>query len=88
MSNSKSKFQLLLENHHNFPCSYTFKLIAQPENYAAIRALFAPYDAAFTEKHSDTKKYVSLSIVVHMPSSAEVMKIYAEAQKINGVIAL
>ncbi|MEM7298893.1 MAG: DUF493 domain-containing protein [Bacteroidota bacterium] len=75
-----------LENNHTFPGDYTFKFIVKPEHQTKVEALVK--GAEITLKPSSGNKYVSVTIKAHLQTSKEVVEIYQEAKKIEGIISL
>lgn len=75
-----------LESNHTFPGDYTFKFIVKPEHQSLVESLVK--DAVIKLKPSSGNKYVSVTIKAHMQSSTEVVKVYKEAKKIDGIISL
>lgn len=78
-----------LESYHKFPSTYLFKFIV-PNNLqtlAEAEALFGE-KAVVTTRESKTGKYLSITAKEIVLQSAEVIKVYRQAEKIDGVIAL
>lgn len=80
------EFLRKLESQHEWPSLYMFKFIVPAGKEDGIRKLFPMNEVV--EKPSKEGKYVSLTIQVMINSSDEVVRIYEEAHKIEGVIAL
>lgn len=75
-----------LENNHDFPGQYTFKFIVKPEQRGKVEQLVP--NAKVAVKPSSGNKYVSVTLNAMMVSSKDVVEVYKEAQKIEGIIAL
>ncbi len=69
-----------------WPGPYLFKFIAPRGKIHELKELFK--EEEYTLRSSRTGKYLSLSCQKVMESSDAVIAIYAEALKIEGVIAL
>ena len=78
------KFKGLIEDQHEFPCPYTFKLITpldkedQVMNYIGDRPLI--------RKPSRNGNFVSLTYTTTVNSSDEIIDFYKELGKIPGVM--
>lgn len=72
-----------------WPSVYMFKFIAPAENriFAMLQDLF-PHQAEFTNRHSASGKYVSITVKELMLSVDEVIDRYQKASAIEGVIVL
>ena len=86
MSWDETSFLEKLEANHQFPESYSFKFIVKPEFQQKVESLVP--DASIKLKPSSGNKYVSVTLTKVMNSSAEVVAVYNEAHKIEGIIAL
>ena len=86
MAVNENRFQELLNVNYCWPCSFPFKFIVPAEKLGDILALF-PGEAC-TSRQSKAGKYVSVTIHKYVCSSEEVVRIYDQAGKINGVICL
>lgn len=86
MSWDEKSFLEKLEGTHQFPENYTFKFIVKPEHQSKVESLVP--DAAIKLKPSSGNKYVSVTLTRKMDSSQEVVEVYKEANKIEGIIAL
>ena len=86
MTREEKEFKERLEGAHTFPGSYTFKFIVKPEHKAEVERLVKK--GRISTKPSSGNKYVSVTIKAEMQSSEEVIEIYKEAKKINGIISL
>lgn len=83
---STSEFKEKLDQQHSWPSLYMFKFIVPRQKEGEIQVLF-PYNE-LTTKESAGGKYVSVTAKVMMGSSDEVIRIYEEAYKVEGVISL
>ncbi|GAB4249608.1 MAG: hypothetical protein Tsb0034_28950 [Ekhidna sp.] len=86
MSQDIAAFQEKLENNHEFPGSYSFKFIVKQEHQPKVEALVPGGDIKL--KPSSGNTYVSVTIKAHMQSSLDVVSVYQEAKKIEGIISL
>lgn len=86
MSWDEKAFKEKLENNHDFPGDYIFKFIVKPEHRQEVESLVS--DAVIKLKPSSGNKYVSITINKKMNSSQEVIDVYNQAYKIEGIIAL
>ena len=86
MSWDEAAFIEKLENNHTFPGEYVFKFIVKPEHQEKVVSLVK--EAQVKLKPSSGNKYMSITMVSQMKSSADVVEVYKEAKKIEGIIAL
>ncbi|MEM8893654.1 MAG: DUF493 family protein [Bacteroidota bacterium] len=86
MSWNRVSFKEKLESQHSFPGKYMFKFIVPIAAEQEVLALFE--NAEVSSKESKTKKYISITATVEVPTSSEVLNIYDRAYKIEGIIAL
>ncbi|WP_420317318.1 DUF493 family protein [Ekhidna sp.] len=86
MSWDERAFVEKLEGTHHFPDNYTFKFIVKPEHQTKVESLVP--GALIKLKPSSGNKYVSVTLSKKMNSSQEVVEVYKEANKIEGIIAL
>lgn len=93
MSNKEefyTKLKSQLEDTTSFPADYMYKFIV-PSNEnqeAEVQDLFNNKGAVITTKKSKTGKYISVSIVLKVQDSEEVISYYKKAEKIKGIISL
>lgn len=80
------EFKEKLDSQHVWPSIYMFKFIVPKGKEAEILSLFPKNE--LTSKSSKEGNYTSFTAKVMMGSSNDVIKIYQEAYKIEGVIAL
>lgn len=83
---SLHSLQAKLDEFHKWPCRFMFKFITPQEKAAELTALFA--GKPFTTRPSKKGRYVSITAELEMQSSEEVIALYREAGKIEGIIAL
>ena len=79
-----------LENLQEWPSDYIFKFIIQ-NNDKKKDELLSKFDLTqcrLSCKESSNKKYVSLTLIMHMNNANEVIDRYMEVSKIDGIISL
>ena len=86
MSWDEASFLEKLEGSHQFPDEYTFKFIVKPEHQTRVESLLPGADIKL--KPSSGNKYVSVTLSRVMATSQEVVEVYKEANKIEGITAL
>ncbi len=86
MSWDEAAFKEKLENTHTFPGRYTFKFIVKPEHQSKVESLVE--DAEIKVKPSSGNKYISITLIVDMAKSADVIDVYKKAKQIEGIISL
>lgn len=77
-----------LEEYHKFPSTYLFKFIV-PNNLqslAEVEALFGE-KAVVTTRESKTGKYISVTGKEIVLQSSEVIIVYRNAEKIEGLMS-
>ena len=79
-------FKEKLDKIHEWPSLYTFKFIVPSGKEDEILKIFPMHDVQ--QKTSAKGNYTSLTARIMAPSSDEVIRIYVEAHKVEGVIAL
>jgi len=79
-------FRQKLDQQYNWPALYMFKFIVPRGKEQGIKKLFPKND--ILEKLSTKGNYSSLTIQMMLNSSEEVIRIYTEANQVEGVIAL
>lgn len=85
-SNNFSQFKEKLDKIHEWPSLYTFKFIVPSGKEGEILKIFPMHDVK--QKTSAKGNYTSLTAKIMAPSSDEVVRVYLEAHKVEGVIAL
>jgi putative lipoic acid-binding regulatory protein len=85
-----AKLKAQLDDTTTFPADYLYKFIVPIDNNQVedVKALFNNSGAVINTKKSKTGKYVSISIVLKVESSDEVISYYKKAGKIKGIISL
>jgi hypothetical protein len=78
-----------LDIQHSWPSVYMFKFIIPADNHklAQVEALFGK-EAQVTTRQSSTNKFISVTAKEMMMSSDEIIAIYKQAEKIEGIIQL
>ncbi|MEQ6122929.1 DUF493 family protein [Pseudotenacibaculum sp. MALMAid0570] len=84
------KLKLQLDETTKFPADYLYKFIVSSEGNKVeeVQAIFDNKGAVINTKKSKTGKYISISIVIKLSSSDEVISYYKEAEKVEGIISL
>ena len=84
------KLQAQLDDTTKFPSDYMYKFIVPTDENQVneVEDLFNNGGAVIKTKKSKTGKYVSVSIVIKLESSKEVISYYKKAEKIKGIISL
>ena len=84
------KLKIQLDDTTKFPADYLYKFIVSAEGNRVeeVQTIFDNKGAVITTKKSKTGKYISISIVMKLASSDEVIKYYRQAEKIEGIISL
>jgi putative lipoic acid-binding regulatory protein len=85
----------LLEEHHQFPGPYTFKVIGlwEDEFVSAVKEAAATVlekgdDCKLSTRPSSKGRYVSISLDTTMRDSAQVLAMYAALRQVEGVVVL
>lgn len=79
-----------LEKNHNFPEDYLFKFIIE-NNQEKLTEIYKVFDATkntFTTRESSNGKYISCSILCFVLDANNVINLYQNVAKIEGVIML
>ncbi|MBL4604810.1 MAG: DUF493 domain-containing protein [Flavobacteriaceae bacterium] len=84
------KLRTQLDKTTKFPSDYLYKFIvaAEGNKVEQVQDLFKEKGAVINTKKSKTGKYISVSIVIKLASSEEVISYYEQAEKIEGIISL
>ena len=85
-----------LEKHHEFPAAYMFKVIAfstpdlaERVSQAALMALELESDALdLRVRDSKNSRYASVTLEPMVQDAAQVLALYQELKKLEGLIAL
>jgi hypothetical protein len=75
-----------LDRHYIWPSLYTFKFIVPKEKVEEVKRLFPRHESK--EKYSKNGNYISVTLQMMMPGSAEVIEVYHLAAGVEGLIAL
>jgi len=84
------KFKERLDDTTSFPSYYTYKFIVPTtlKTLAEIQKVFDGANPQFKMKESKNGKYTSVTTVVYVIDSEQVIHYYLEAAKIEGIISL
>ena len=80
------RFQQLLDDQNEWPTNYTFKFIAPSDRLEELKAVFGQVDLSV--RKSRKGNYLSVTAVMQMHSSDEVVAMYHAVGRVDGVIAL
>ena len=85
-----AKLKDQLDDTTKFPADYMYKFIVPTtENQVnEVQDLFSNNGAVINTKKSKTGKYISISIVLKVASSNEVISYYKKVEKVKGIISL
>ena len=79
-------FKEKLDNEHDWPTTYMFKFVVPAAKAIEVEAVFS--EEELHVKESKAGNYMAFTMNKMIYSSDEVVKIYQEAKKIEGLIAL
>lgn len=85
-----NKLNKQLEEHHNFPEDYTFKFIME-NNQEKLTEIFKVFDQTkntVSARESSNGKYTSITITAFVLDANQVIALYKEVGKIEGIIML
>jgi putative lipoic acid-binding regulatory protein len=84
------KLQAQLDDTTSFPADYMYKFIVPNDGNQVeeVKSIFNNGGAVIKTKKSKTGKYTSISIVIKLANSKEVIAYYTEVEKIKGIISL
>ncbi|AUC84745.1 DUF493 domain-containing protein [Polaribacter sp. ALD11] len=84
------KLKVQLDATTEFPAEYLYKFIVPTtENQVTeVENIFDNTGAVINTKKSKTGKFVSVSIILKLKTSDEVIAYYKKAEKIKGIISL
>ena len=84
------KLKTQLDDTTKFPSDYLYKFIvsAKGNKVEEVQSIFDNKGAVINTKKSKTGKYISISIVMKLASSDEVIAYYRQAEKVEGIISL
>ena len=79
-----------LKKDSSFPTKYLYKFIIPADNdkINQIEKLFDHTGAVINKSTSKTGKYISVSALLVMKNADEIIEIYMEAEKVDGIISL
>ncbi len=80
-------FKELLDQHHHWPGTYTFKFIVAKDKVESVLDLFEERDEIST-RPSRHGRYISVTANCEVSSSDEVIAVYEAAAAIKGIIPL
>ena len=85
-----ASLKINLENNHNFPEDYLYKFIIlnDKEKLTEIYKVFDDTKNTFSTRESSNGKYISCSIQCFVLDAEQVIRLYKEVAKIEGVIML
>ncbi|QNM86754.1 DUF493 family protein [Polaribacter pectinis] len=85
-----TKLKGQLDDTTAFPADYMYKFIVPTDENQVeeVEDLFDNTGAVINTKKSKTGKYISVSIVLKVQTSDEVISYYKKAEKIKGIISL
>ena len=86
MKKDYSEFIEKLENQHTWPSEYMFKFIVPSNLEDEVRKIFDGQKV--TSRESSKGNYSSITVKMMINSTKEVIQIYEEAHKVEGIIAL
>ncbi len=87
MDNRYTKLKEILEDNDKWPLAYMFKFIAPNKDGKVQRVVdLFPAEAKKSFKHTKNLKYVSVTCVLNMHSTEEIIAITEAATAIPGVI--
>ncbi len=84
--NSFKDLRAKLDEFYRWPCYYTFKFIVPKAKLANLLPIF--YKGAISKRDSKHGKYIAVTVEAEMNSSGEVLSIYQQAMKIEGIVSL
>ncbi len=84
------KLKTTLEETSEFPSKYLYKFIIPNdlEKTKQLQKIFNFGGAVINTKLSSTKKFLSFSVLIEMPSADLIIEKYKMAGKIEGIISL
>jgi putative lipoic acid-binding regulatory protein len=85
-----NKLKIQLDDTTDFPADYLYKFIvpASENQVTEVESIFNNTAAVINKKNSKTGKYVSVSIILKLNSSDEIIAYYRKVEKIKGIISL
>jgi uncharacterized protein len=86
-SQEEARLIQLLDEHHQWPCLYTFKFIVPANKGDELRAL-VPDSQGVEIRPSSGGRYSSYTFHCAMGSAREVLSVYAKVSGIEGLLSL
>tara|TARA_B100000795_G_scaffold269483_1_gene258984 strand:+ start:1420 stop:1701 length:282 start_codon:yes stop_codon:yes gene_type:complete len=88
--NFYQKLKVQLDDTTKFPSDYLYKFIVSKEGnkVGQLQKIFNNKGAIVTTKRSKTGKYISVSVLLKLKNSNEVITYYKQAETIEGIISL
>lgn len=93
MSDDRPNFLELLQNNHEFPGTYMFKVIGEPADGFIARVLLLfrqelnlSSDPPFVLRQSSGGKYVAITLTPYMMTAEEVMDVYRRLHLLDGIV--
>lgn len=80
------KFKSLLDEKYEWPCHYTFKFVVNTTSENELASFFETDQVE--KKSSRTGKYISFTVKKEMHSSDDVIAVYTEVSKVEGIVSL
>ncbi|MDX1390723.1 MAG: DUF493 domain-containing protein [Acidobacteriota bacterium] len=80
------RFQKLLDEEHAWPAEYTFKFIVPEAELDRVKGIFGQVPVSV--RPSRNGRYMSVTATMLIHSSDEIVAVYEEAGRIDGLIAL
>ncbi len=81
-----TKFKILLDEQMDWPGHYTFKFVVKTERKTELLDLLS--DHSINEKESKNGAYTSITSRKLVSSSDDVVAVYQEVSKIEGIMSL
>ncbi|MBC7660479.1 MAG: DUF493 family protein [Chitinophagaceae bacterium] len=79
-------FKNKLDEIHTFPGAYLFKFVVPEAKKGELLSIMPT--GLVQERSSSNQKYVSITLTAQMESSDDVVSVYKEAAKIEGIVTL
>lgn len=86
MSDNQEQFCQRLDEHHQWPCPYTFKFIVPTSSLDQLTTLFPDEKLSFRE--SKNGRFTSVTMESTMCSSKEVADVYKKVANVPGIMSL
>lgn len=82
----RERAKALLDNEYDWPSDFLFKFIIPQDKEEELRRIFPVADVKI--RSSSRGRYISVTVALRMENSDEVLAVYAQASKIEGIISL